>query len=93
MTTVFHARQYGRFVEIKNNLKRKFIKIIKAPIFLEELLAIEIRYEPQSNSEEKDNPSILKDDFSSKNKCTQFHINSTSVISMVKRNKFEFFQQ
>ena len=32
---------------------------IKAPIFLEALLAIERIYEPQSNLEEKDNPSIL----------------------------------
>ena len=39
---------------------------LKAPIFLEAVSAIEIMQEPQSNLEEKVNPSILKDDFSSK---------------------------
>ena len=39
---------------------------IKIPIFLEAVLAIEIMYEPQSNLEEKINPRILKDDFSSR---------------------------
>ena len=43
-----------------------FIKRIKAPIFLEAVLEIEIIQEPQSNLEEKVNPSILKDDFSSR---------------------------
>ena len=39
---------------------------IKAPIFLEAVLAIEIIQEPQYNLEEKVNCSILKDDFSSR---------------------------
>ena len=43
-----------------------FIGRIKAPIFLEAVLAIEIMSQPQSNLEEKVNPSILKDDFSSR---------------------------
>ena len=43
-----------------------FIELIKAPIFLEADLAIEIMQEPQSNLEEKVNSSILKDDFSSR---------------------------
>ena len=46
--------------------ERNFIEGIKAPIFLEAVLAIKIMYEPQSNLEERVNPSILKDDFSSK---------------------------
>ena len=46
--------------------ERNFIKRIKAPIFLEAVLEIEIIQEPQSNLEEKVNPSILKDDFSSR---------------------------
>ena len=37
---------------------------IKAPIFGRVVLAIEIMQEPQSNLEEKVNPSILKDGFS-----------------------------
>ena len=46
--------------------ERNFTEQIKAPIFLEGLLAIEIMSEPQSNLEEKVNPSTLKDDFSSR---------------------------
>ena len=43
MTTVFHAWQYGRFIEIQNNLGEKnFIEQIKPSIFLEAVLAIEI---------------------------------------------------
>ena len=38
---------------------------IKTLIFLEALLVIEIVQEPQYNLEEKVNPSILKNDFSS----------------------------
>ena len=39
---------------------------IKSPILLEAALGIEIMLELQSNLEEKVNPSILKDDFSSR---------------------------
>ena len=38
MTTTFHAWPYGRLIEIQRN----FIEQIKAPIFLETVLAIEI---------------------------------------------------
>ena len=43
MTTVFHARSDGRFIEIKSNPSRKklFIEKIKALIFLEAVLTIE----------------------------------------------------
>ena len=46
--------------------ERNFIDGIKAPIFLEAVLAIEIISEPQSNLEEKVNPSMSQpqDDFS-----------------------------
>ena len=46
--------------------ERNFIERNKTSIFLETVLAIEIMYEPQSNSEEKVNPNFLKDDFSSR---------------------------
>ena len=39
---------------------------MKAPIFLKAILPIEIMKEHQSNLEEQANPSILKDDFSSR---------------------------
>ena len=46
--------------------ERNLIERIKAPIFLEEVLAIEIMLEPLSNLEEKVNARILKDAFSSR---------------------------
>ena len=42
MTTVLHVRPYGRFIEIQSNIRRKKVDRIKAPIFLEAILAIEI---------------------------------------------------
>ena len=43
ITTVIHAWTYGRFIEIQSNLRRKkFTEQIKASIFLEAVLAIEI---------------------------------------------------
>ena len=52
--------------EIQSNIRtEKNIERIKSPNFLEAVLAIEIMYELQSNLEQKVNPSILKDDFSS----------------------------
>ena len=93
VTTVLHTRAYGRFIEIQSNLRRNFTERIKAPIFLEAVLAIEIErlQESQSNLEEKVNPSILKDDFSPRtDRPIHFPINSTSVIRSVKRNQFCF---
>ena len=46
--------------------KTNFIERIKAPIFLDAVLAIETMEEPQSNLEEKVNLSILKYYFSSR---------------------------
>ena len=43
MPTVLHAKPYDRFVEIKNNLRRKKLHITNQdPIFLETNVAIEI---------------------------------------------------
>ena len=65
MAMVFHARLYGRFIEIyEQSLEKYFIERIKAPNFLEVALAIETTYEHQSNLEEKDSPSISKTTFS-----------------------------
>ena len=66
MKTVFYTWVYGRFIEIQSNFKREKLQPIKAPIFLEVVLAIEIMQKPQSNLEEKVNTSILKDYFSSR---------------------------
>ena len=75
MTTVVNAGSYGRFLEIRHNLRRKKLHRIKASIFLEVILAIE-------NLEEKVNPSILRDDFSPRTDPSIF----TSITKLV-----EFF--
>ena len=59
--------------------ERSFIEQIKAPIFLGVVLAIEIMSDPQSNLDEKDNPSILKDDFYSRTDPSIF----TSIIPVL----------
>ena len=57
MATVFHVKPNSRLIE----LKRNFLESIRDPVFLEAVLAIKTMRELQSNSEKKDNPSILKD--------------------------------
>ena len=42
MTTVFHAKPYGRFIEVRTTSReRNFLEQIKAPIFVEAVLAID----------------------------------------------------
>ena len=66
MSTVLHAWPNGRFIEIQSNLSRKQLdRMNQGSNFLAGFLVIEIMQECQSNLKEKDNPSILKEDFSS----------------------------
>ena len=65
MTTVFHAWQYGRFKDIQSKLrKKKLHRTNQGSNFLGGSFRDNAR--AQSNLEEKVNPSIFKDDFSSK---------------------------
>lgn len=49
-----------RIIEMKHNLRRtKLHRVNQTPISLEAVLVIKTMYEPQSNSEKEDNPSIL----------------------------------
>ena len=67
MTTVLHARLYGRFTEIKSNFwKKNFIEQLKSSNLLGNSLCNRDNEDPQSGLEEKDNSSILEDDFSSR---------------------------
>ena len=60
MTTVFYGRPDGRFIEITSNIKRKnFIERIKAPVFLDAVLAIEMQ-EHQFHLEKKQQCQHLK---------------------------------
>ena len=55
---------------------------------MEVVLAIETIQKPQSDLEEKDSPSILKDDFSLRaDPSFHFLINSTRVMRPTKQNK------
>ena len=57
LTTVFHARLYGRFIDIKTKFRRKKLhRMYQGSNFLE----------MQFNLEKKGSPSILKDYFSSR---------------------------
>ena len=56
--------------------------------FILEVLATEITYEPQSNLEEKDNPSILKDDFSSKTDPSIFTSTTPSFPALKSTSHF-----
>ena len=66
MTKVFLAWPCGRFIEIyrATSAEKNFIERKNPTTFYEADLATEIMQKPQSNLEEKVNPSILKDDFS-----------------------------
>ena len=61
---------HGRMVDLQGyratSGERKFIERIKASIFLEAVLATKIIEEPKTNLEEKVNPNLLRDDFSSR---------------------------
>ena len=82
MTAVFHARPYGKFIEIRTTSgERNLIERFKPSIFLEAVLATE----PQFNLEKTDNPSILKMIFPQKQNHPCYFTGQTKQI--------EFFQQ
>ena len=82
--------------------ERNFIERIKAPIFLDAVLAIEIMWEPQTNVEEKVNSSILKYYFSSRTDPSIFNpiepvlldrSNETSWVFPALKSKSHFLPQ
>ena len=90
MTIVFHARPFGRFIEIKSNLRWKnFIERIKTPIFLGDSFSSGDNVKPQSNLEEKDKPSILKDIFLQE-KTHPFSHQQIPVITLFQQNTLSF---
>ena len=60
-----HVRMVDLLRHRATPAERKLTERIKAPIFLEAILAIDIMLESQSNLAKEVNPSILKDDISS----------------------------
>ena len=68
MTLVFHAWVYGRFIEIQSNLRKKN----QNSNFLRGSFSNIDNVRAQSNLEEKFNPSILNDYFSSRTDMSIF---------------------
>ena len=69
MTAVFHAWLYDRFIEIQSNLRRKKLhrtnqgsNVLGGSLSNRDNVRVPIQF----RREEKVNPSILKDDFSSR---------------------------
>ena len=86
MTTVFHARLYGTFVEIQTNLRRTQIhRTNQGSNFLGGSFSNRdnVRAPIQFRTERQ--PQHLKSWFFLKNGSIHFHINSTSVIRSVKQ--------
>ena len=71
---VCHAWSNGRFIEIQNNFRRKKLHRTNQGSNFRggSFLSIEIMQEPQSISEEKVNPNILKHNFSSRTNLSIF---------------------
>lgn len=89
MRKVFNGRLFGRFTQIKNNLRRKkrqsnSSEWITAPISLKKVLVIETKnFNPIQMK--KDSLNILRDHFSSRR--INFHINSIPVIMSSRTNE------
>ena len=87
MTTVFHVRPYGRFIEIQSKLRWKKIWIFEniwAPIFLKAVSAVQFRRER--------NLSVWKDHFSSRTYPSIF--TSIATVLLDQSNKqVEFFEK
>lgn len=75
MTTIFHARSDGKFIEIKHNLREK-------RFYVKDHGFTVLRDSTPSNLGEKAFPSISKDDFSTRtnprflHQCQQTHLNN-----------------
>ena len=88
MKTIFQAKPYDRFIEIKSNFRRKKLhKTNQGSSFLigSSFINRESVRAP-TNIGQQDNASIFKDEFSS----VPFHIDSSKVFSLVKWNKLSF---
>ena len=91
MKTPFLVTPSERFMEMSRKSKeRNFTEKINAPILLEAVLAIVAMPEPWSNLEKKDNSSVLKDNFSSREIYSLSHQQNQSYSK--NQMKVEFSQ-
>ena len=91
MTTVFHAWPYRRFIEKQSKFrKKKLHRTNQGSNFLggsfsnRHNLRAPIQFRRESQLQH------LKESFFFKNRPIHFHINSTSIIRLVKRNQLSF---
>ena len=92
MTTVFHGRPYGRFIDIQSNLRRlKFDKTNQGSNFLGDSFSNRDYVIGSIQLRRKSQPQHLKRSFLLKTRPIHFHINSNSVFKPIKRNQFLFF--
>ena len=92
MTTAFHAWAYIRFAEIQSNLRRKELhrtnqgsNFLGASFINRDNVRALIQFRKESQLQH------LKRWFFLKKRCTHSHINSTSVIRLIKWNKLSFY--
>ena len=81
MTTVFHARPYGRFIEIGSNFrKRKLYRMSQGQIFLGDSFrnGHDVSAQIQFRRENQSQNLVIPACFFLKNRPIDFHINSTS---------------
>ena len=92
MTRVFHAWPYDRFIEIKSNLRRKKLHIMnQSSNFLGNSFGNRDNVRTPIQFRRKSLPSILKENsYSRTDTHIHFHINSTSVIRLIKQNQQSF---
>ena len=92
MTTVFHAWLYGRFLEMQRNLrKKKLHRTNQGSNFLGGSLSNRMNVRAPIQFRRESQPKHLKRLFFLKNRPISFHINSTSVIRLIKQNQLRFF--
>ena len=91
MTTVFHARLYGRFIEIQSNFRRTKLhgtnqcaNLPQGSFSNGENIRAPIQFRRQRQ------PQPVKRSFFFK-RSIDFHMNSTSGFRVVKRNELSFF--
>ena len=87
VTTLFHARLYGRFIKIHSNLRRmKLHKMNQGSKFLGGSFSNRDNVRAPIQFRRESQHQHLKRWIFIKNRPIHFHINNTSVIRLVKRN-------
>ena len=91
MTTVFHTWLYGRFTEIQiNHSRKKLYRMNQGSNFFGDSFSNRDNIRAAIQFRRESQPQHLKRLSFLKNRRICFHINSTSVSRLVKRNQLSF---